>query len=891
MAPSAKRFAVLLQKGITAIANRTAKPKGVIRDELGYAIGRNGGSAIEYWLYGDGRIPSRPDEVERLARVLVEAGGLDRSWLVAFLESAGYPHAATLLAELFPTADQPPHNLPLPPTPFVGRTQELAALATLLADPACRLITLVGPGGSGKTRLAVETARNAHPTFADGAAFVALAPLLAADAVVPTVAATLNFTLDGRATPQHQLLHYLRGQTLLLVLDNFEHLLTPASASQTATAENPALALVTAILQQAPAVTMLVTSRERLNLQGEWVYDVGGLTIPSEDNAAPGEEYSALTLFLQTARRVQAGFAPTAADQAAIVRICQLATGMPLALELAAAWVRVLSCRAIAEEIATSLSFLTATQRDLSPRHRSMQAVFDHSWHLLTAAEQGVFARCSIFRGGFTREAATQVADATLPILTALVDKSLFSRQREGRYAIHELARQYAAERLVEAQQVAQTRNRHLAFFMGFAETAEPHLNSGSQLGQWHEWVENEHDNLRAALDWSFTSGELEPGLRIVGALWAFWMNRGYGQEGQNQAERFLARPEAGAPTYIRAKALHTAGVLAFYQGYFQVAIAWLTESIALSRTLGPDGRFVLAEALLAQGFTMLSLGDLEAAQTLSRESLALGDELQIPWMKGDALFQLADVARERGDDANARQRFFDSFACYEADGHSVMIGMLLLRLGEMLYEQGDYVEAQTYCLRSLALFDDLGDPIRGSRALLHLGKLAMAQDDNTTAQELMEKSLMRLRKVGQVREQIDALNALGRLAQRQGDYARARMLHQEGLTLSFERGRLVQRAHAFEALACLAARQGQAVRAATLFGAAHGCFAAPKAHRDLRKTLRDPRLWAEYDHLLAVTQTQLGEAEFAATWDAGISMDLAQAVAYALTPEPLRPR
>lgn len=460
---------------------------------------------------------------------------------------------------------------------------------------------------------------------------------------------------------------------------------------------------------------------------------------------------------------------------------------MPLALELAAAWVRVLSCHEIAAEIGAGLGLLTATLRNLPERHRSMQAVFDHSWKLLSAAEQDVFARCSVFRGGFTREAAAQVAGATLPILTALVDKSLLSRQREGRYTIHELARQYAADRLVEAQQVTQTRRRHLTFFMHFAETAEPHLSSGTQVGQWHEWVEHEHDNLRAALDWSFASGELDPGLRIVGALWAFWMNRGYGREGQNQAERFLVRPEAGAPTYIRAKALHTAGVLAFYQGYFQVAISWLTESIALSRALGPDGRFVLAEALLAQGFTMLALQELEAAQTLSRESLALGDELQIPWMKGDALLQLADVAREYGDDANARQWFLDSFAYYEADGHNVMIGMLLLRLSEMHYEQGDYVAAHADCIRSLALFDDMGDPIRGSRALLHLGKLAMAQGDNTAAQKLMEKALLRLRKVGQVREQINALDALGRLAQRQGDYARARMLHQEALTLGFE--------------------------------------------------------------------------------------------------------
>lgn len=250
--------------------------------------------------------------------------------------------------------------------------------------------------------------------------------------------------------------------------------------------------------------------------------------------------------------------------------------------------------------------------------------------------------------------------------------------------------------------------------------------------------MENEHDNLRAALDWSFASSELEPGLRIVGALWAFGMNRGYAREGQNQAERFLPRPEAGAPTYSRA------------------------------------------------------------------------------------------------------------------------------------------------------LFDDLGDSSRGSRALLLLGKVALAQGDNTRAQELMETSHLRLRKVGQVREQIDALNALGRLAQQQSDYARAHRLHQAALSLSFELGRQVQRTHALEALACMAARQGQAMQAATLFGAANGCFAA-KAHTDLRKTLCDPSLCVEYDHLLTVTQTHLRDADFATAWAAGYAMELAQAVAYALAARPLR--
>lgn len=426
MTQAPKRFAELLQAGINTIADRTSKRKGVVRDELGYAIGRKGGSAIEYWGYGDGHIPKQQAEVAALARLLVDRAKLDRRWLTDFLESANYPDSIGLITELFPgSREQPSHNLPLAATPFVGRAKELMDLARLIANPDCRLITLVGPGGSGKTRLALEAARHAHPTFADGITFVALAPLESADRIVSTVANTLNFTLDQNAESLPQLLRYLRGQTMLLMLDNMEHLL-PSRSPTVDDEPQSAITLIHGILAEAADVTLLATSRERLNLHGEWVYDVGGLETPTEEETGAvdytPEAYSALTLFLQTARRVHNGFIPDTEEQAAIVDICRLVEGTPLALELAATWVRVLSCREVAAEIEASLNFLSTTLHDLRPRHRSMQAVFDHSWQLLTTEEQQVLARCSVFRGGFTREAAEQVANATLPIMPVRLD-------------------------------------------------------------------------------------------------------------------------------------------------------------------------------------------------------------------------------------------------------------------------------------------------------------------------------------------------------------------------------------------------------------------------------------------------------------------------------------
>lgn len=781
-----------------------------------------------------------------------------------------------------------PHNLPVQPTPFLGRQQELAALAESLTKPECRLITLFGPGGIGKTRLALQVASEQIDAFADGVTFVELAPLAAAPFIAPTIAGTLRLTLAGPAEPQSQLLTYLRQREMLLVLDNFEHLLPPAPSLQPREANSQGLVLLTDILRQAPNVTLLVTSRERLNLQGEWLFEVAALEMPAAAANQPHEEglletYSAPALFLQTARRVQQGFTPTPADRTAILHICHLVEGLPLALELAAAWVRLLSCREIAYEIEQGLALLTTTLRDLPARHRSLQAVFDHSWKLLSGVEQRAFACCSVFRGGFTREAAAEVAGASMPILTALVDKSLLRHNQQGRYEIHELARQYAAQQLSEMQQEPETRTAHLHFFMHLSERAEPEIRSGEQSAKWHERMENEHDNLRAALDWSFTGNEVEPGLRMVAALWEFWMNRGHVHEGQIQAERFLARPEAATPTYTRAKALHTAGVCAFYQGHYQAAISWSTEGITISRALGSEGKYALALALILQGYTRLGLHDLDAVPVLSEETLTLGHELQDVWLSGHALNQLGIVERHRGDLAKAQQHFLKGFASFQADGHSVMRGPVLLHLGGTFYEQGDFAAAYKCFTQSLTIFEELDDKNRSSSALRQLGNLAMVQGHHQAAEEFLARARTVARQVGSTSDLIKTLNLIGRLAQRQGDYLRADALHRESLTLCLDTSRPGYIAHILQASACLAASQAQTERAALLFGAADAGFRAADILFDLLNALRDPNLRAEHGHLVAETRIQLGEVAFATAWAKGQAMTREQAVAYAL--------
>ena len=356
-------------------------------------------------------------------------------------------------------------NLPSQPTPFIGREHELAEIARRLADPACRLLTLTGPGGIGKTRLAIEAALRLHE-FTSGAYFVPLQPLTSPNFMVSTIADALNFAFYGEQDPKIQLLHYLRDQHLLLVLDNFEQLLDGTD-------------LLPEILEYAPGVKLLVTSRERLQLREEWVFDVGGLPYPEQGMDVSLDDYSATQLFVQSARR--AGHTLVGDGTPAIIQICQLVEGMPLALELAATWVHALTFEQIASEIAHSLDILETPGRNIEPRHRTMRAAFAPTWQRLLDEERDAFIKLSVFRGGFTRDAAADVTGASLRVLSALVSKSLL-RMDGGRYDIHELLRQYGEERLDRAAEEAeQTRNRHCSFYARLLERQWPRL-TGSEI-------------------------------------------------------------------------------------------------------------------------------------------------------------------------------------------------------------------------------------------------------------------------------------------------------------------------------------------------------------------------------------------------------------------------
>ncbi|HLO30018.1 MAG TPA: helix-turn-helix domain-containing protein, partial [Anaerolineales bacterium] len=428
-------------------------------------------------------------------------------------------------AESLPPEDipAPKVNLPLFPTPLIGREHEMEQICQLLRDPQCRLLTLVGPGGIGKTRLAIETASNLQDVFADGMCFVPLASANSTRFIVPVIADSVGFAFHhtGHADPKTQLFGYLKAKQVLLLTDNLEQLLT-----------EPGIEVFTELLAYAPHVKLLATSRESLELQEEWVFEVHGLPIPESTYVGESAQNTSAELFLQRARRADVGFDAMPEDYPRIAYICQLVDGNPLGIELAAAWVRTLSCDEIAQEIKRGMDFLSVSVRDLPTRHRSMRAVFDHSWKLLTEEEQRVLRRLSAFRGGFRREAAEHVAGATISILSALMTKSLMRRDGAGRYDLHELIRQFAAEQLAEhPDEQTATQACHSKYYLTFFSGGNGPLQSSAQRQALAE-LTAEMDNFRAAWDWAIAHHDItrvcqvSPTLRYVYELRA-WLEEG----------------------------------------------------------------------------------------------------------------------------------------------------------------------------------------------------------------------------------------------------------------------------------------------------------------------------------------------------------------------------
>lgn len=640
----------------------------------------------------------------------------------------------------------PPHNLPFIAGGFVGREDEIQDLKERLEHE--RLLCLVGPGGIGKTRLAIQAAAEILELFPDGVFFVPLASVGAPGFIVSAIAQALRLTFTGAESPIDQLINYLRSKELLLVLDNFEHLVDDVS-------------LVSAILGRAPKVRLFITSREPLNIPGEAIFDLRGLPIPpieDETHPAPfasGAAYSALQLFIQSARRDRPDFALADADRPYVQRICQLVEGLPLGIELAAAWTPLFSCREIAEQISRNIDFLATSRADIPARQRSARAVLDYFWSLLSEQERAWVQGLSVFRGGFDREAAHQVAGASLFFLAALVERSFLSKTTNGRYALHELLRQYAEETLgVRERSPASTaiRRCHAAYFLRLAEQSEPELRC-ERGAAWLTRFEIEHDNLRAALDWTLGDEWSDAGLRLAGALWQFWLLRGHLSEGRS---------------------------------WLELAIAGSRKAGVKSHSAHPQLRAVLAKALNAAGDAHERLGDYPRAARRRQAGLDLAREPDVNDARivADALNGLCYVATRQGDYVQARNVGEEALMVARAAGDHLSSALALRRLGIVAMYNGDYGIAARYGEGGLQLYRQLGDQEGIATCLNNLGLIARARGDFAAAANYLAESLTINRAIG-VQQHIGLnLSNLGEVARARGDFAAAVRYHEEALAI-----------------------------------------------------------------------------------------------------------
>jgi len=595
-----------------------------------------------------------------------------------------------------PPAGGPRHNLPAQATPFVGREAELRELDRLLSDPAVRLATIVGLGGMGKTRLALEAASGRLGQQRDGVWFVPLAALQTAEALVPAIAQALGTTLQDRDDPRQQLLDYLRTKDLLLILDNCEHLVANQGTE--------IARLVPDILESAPGLRIVTTSRLRLGLAEEHVMHLAGMDLPDGAGQADVTESGAVRLFVQGARRARPGFELAPGDLSAVARICRLVAGQPLALLLAAAWVDLLSAAEIAAEIERGLDFLETDLSSAPQRQRSIRTVFDYSWRLLSERGQEVCAGLAVFRGGFTRDAAQAVTGATLRELKELVDKCLLQRNPAGRYSMHELVRQFAGEKLRTSGAADVLHRRHLDHYLAAARDTSEDLFVRQRVDSVRR-LAADRDNFLAALEWSLASGDPLSGLKLSHRLCDFWS--AFTSLGERRAwlERLLSA--SAEPTLERASGLRQLGQWLHLQGEYGRALAVCEASLALFEALGD--RPGTADAVFRLSWPVMALGDAARARSLMERSLSLYRELGRPREVALAIMMLGEVARSERDWARARELDEQSVALLRGLNDPFWLVWALGNLGFVLLHFDEIGRARDLLAEGLALGEEVG--------------------------------------------------------------------------------------------------------------------------------------------------------------------------------------
>lgn len=782
------------------------------------------------------------------------------------------------------TLDARPTNLPSEPAPFIVREREVNAIRQRLLDPAVDLVTLVGPGGVGKTRLALHVAADLLDDFPDGVWFVDLTPISDAALVPTTIATTLKLNEESSQSLVESLKAYLRDRHVLLVLDNFELVLDAAP-------------VVAALLQAAPGLKVLITSRASLRMSGEHELPVPPLQMPDPQQLPALEQlsqYEAIALFLQRAQAVKPDFMLTEANAPAVAAICHRLDGLPLALELAAARVKLLPPHALLARLERSLTLLTPTTQDVPARHHTLRSTLDWSYHLLNRDEQRLFARLAVFAGGCTLEAVTAVcnADHQLPMdlldgLQSLLDKSLLRQEErpavetdvgddEPRFTMLATIHEYAAAKLRASGEDPRIREQHAAYFLHLAERAAVEL-TGPQQGRWLLRLEDELDNFRSALAAAGSMGKPEDGLRLAIALWLFWRQRGRWSEGRSWLERALEHDQVVNPG-LRAAALYQIGSLACLQHDDARAVEVSSESLNLARAL--DDRCAIAWSLHNLGVVALHRNDYPPARADLEASLELFRELDDQWGMANVLNSLGEVATVQGDYARSRSLHQAALEALRSLGNTGAAAWPLIDLGRVAILEGDYPRAIALLEESLLVFRSLADSWGIAWSLNHLGWAARLRGNWTRARELIEESLRMFQSLADTWGIATSLQHLGWIAFGVNRSDEARDHSRESLRL-FRRLRGREGIlNGLELLAAVDAAYGattEAVRQAAIG------LGAVEAARAAIGSPRPPARRGDFEQLLACVRSRLDPATFDAAIATGKAISIDEAIATAL--------
>jgi predicted ATPase len=737
-----------------------------------------------------------------------------------------------------------PANIPVQRTGLVGREKEVAVAKELLLRQDVRLLTVTGPGGIGKTRLALEVAKELAECLPGGIHFVPLSALRDPGLIASVIVQTLGIRESGGQPPFEMLKRNFQDSQrapALLLLDNFEHLIQAAPT-------------VAELLALGPNLKILVTSRAALHIYGEHEFPVPPLAVPDSQSKASVEvlsQYPAVVLFVQRAVAARPDFELNAQNASAVIEICARLDGLPLAIELAAARVKVLSPSSMLARLASRLQLLTGGARDLPQRQQTLRAAIDWSYDLLSAAEQKLFRRLSVFVGGCTLEGVEAVCntkgDLDLDLLdgiASMVDKSLMQQaghaNGESRFAMLETIREYAREKLEASGEDGSTKRAHAAYCLVLAEEAAGD-QSGAVAAEWRERFTLEHDNFRAGLEWLTETGDAEWGLRLGTALFRFWETGEYLAEGRDSLGKLLMIPGAAAPTKARARALFAAGVLATEQGDYSAANALMGESLDIARHLG-DKQGV-AVSLNALAVVARDNGELAAAHTLFQESLVVWRELGDLKAIARALSNLANVLKLQGEHEHARSLYAECLAIFEGLGDRTGVAWSLNYHGDVARDQGDTVAARALYERGLEIFRELGDRWGIASTLADLGTLAREARDCAASQRLYRESLKIFRELD----------------------------HKRGI------------ARLLECCACSAAAELQAERSLRLAGAAAA----------LRQNIGAPLTSAEQAKLEAIldpARRALTNTSGATAWLEGWNMPLEKAIGEVIASEAASP-